>query len=296
MHTPLVLPAQRGIGADVRGLSTEIITTIAGMAAAVAMVAINVVLQRTLDLDFLGLTYAFVLPVGALFGGLGAAAGYYVAARITSTLPSRRMLFEMLAIGFSTWLLMHWVEYATLRFSNGTLARDSVQFWDYLRLRTEHLQLMVENTGGTNRTTTPELGLLGYAHELLQIVGFLAGGFVMWAALQSQEACQSCSRYAHTLKLLQRTTTAVFDEVLRRADVRLSGFPERVTAVAGKRRLIGLNLSVATCPSCRRSWLRPGVVLIEGNHPVAKRLDAYDVTAAQAAAVRLAAPPRERNA
>jgi hypothetical protein len=255
------------------------------------VVAINVLLQRTLDFDFLGLTYAFVLPAGALFGGLGAACGYYVAARITSTMPSRRMLFEMLAIGFSTWLLMHWVEYATLRFHNGILVRDSVEFWDYLRLRTEHLQLTVENTGSSNRTTTPELGLLGYAHELLQIAGFLAGGFVVWAKLRSEEACESCSRYAHTLKLLQRATTAVFDEVLRRAEVQLNGFGERVTAAAGERRLIGLDLTIATCPSCRRSWLRPGAVVMESNHPVVKRLDAYGVTVAQAAAVRLAAPP-----
>ena len=292
MNTPLALPAQRSLRADVRGLSTEIVTTLAGIAAAVGMVAINIVCQRVLDLDFLGLTYAFILPVGAIFGGLGAAAGYYVAARITSTLPSRRMLFEMLAIGLSTWLLMHWVDYATMRFSNGALVRDALPFADYLQLRTEHLQLTIENTGGTNPTTTPELGLLGYAHELVQIAGFLTGGFVIWAALKAQEACTACSRYAHTSKLLQRATSQLFDEVLRRADVHLEGLAERVARVAGTRRLIGLNLNLATCPSCRRSWVRPAAVLMEGSHPVARPIDAYPLTAAQSAALRLAAPAK----
>ena len=289
MNTPLALPAQHSVGTDLRGVSKEVLTTLAGMAAAVGMVAINIVAQRALDLDFLGLTYAFILPLGAIFGGLGAAAGYYVAARITSTLPSRRMLFEMLAIGVSTWLLMHWVDYATMRFGNGALVRDALPFTDYLQLRTEHLQLTIESAS-TKPTTTPELGLLGYVHELIQIAGFLAGGFFMWSALKKREACAPCSRYAHTLTLLQRVPSAIFDNVLQRADVQLEGLAERVARVAGAKRLVGLNLSIATCPSCHRSWVRPGAVVMQGSHPVALPIDAYPLTAAQSAALRLAAP------
>lgn len=288
MNTPLALPAQSSVGADLRGLSKEVVTTLAGIAAAIGMVAINIVAQRALDLDFLGLTYAFILPVGAIFGGLGAAAGYYVAARITSTLPSRRMLFEMLAIGVSTWLLMHWVDYATMRFANGALVRDALPFADYLQLRTEHLQLTIESTS-TKATTTPELGLLGYVHELLQVAGFLAGGFFMWTALKRHEACTACSRYAHTLTLLQRVPSATFDEVLQRANVQLDGLAARVARVAGAKRFVGLNLRLATCPSCHRSWVRPAAVVMEGSHPVARPIDAYPVTPQQSAALRLAA-------
>ena len=288
MNTPLALPAQHSVRAELRGLSKEVVTTLAGIAAAVGVVAINIVSQRVLDLDYLRLTYAFILPVGAILGGLGAAAGYYVAARITSTLPSRRMLFEMLAIGVSTWLLMHWVDYATMRFANGTLVRDAVPFTEYLRLRTEHLQLTMSS--GSNPTTTPELGVLGYAHELVQIAGFLAGGFIMWAGLKRREACTPCSRYAHTLPLLQRVPSATFDEVLRRAGVQLDGLPTRIAHVAGAKRLVGLNLNIATCPSCHRSWLRPGAVVMQGSHAVALQIDAYPLTAAQSAALRLAAP------
>lgn len=288
MNTPLALPAQSSFGADLRGLSKEVVTTLAGIAAAVGMVAINVGAQRALDLDFLGLTYAFILPVGAILGGLGAAAGYYFAARITSTLPSRRMLFEMLAIGVSTWLLMHWVDYATMRFANGALVRDALPFVDYLQLRTEHLQLTIESA--STNSTTPELGLLGYAHELLQVAGFLAGGFIMWTALKRHEACTPCSRYARTFPLLQRVSSATFDEVLRRANVQLDGLAASVARVAGAKRLVGLNLRIATCPSCHRSWVRPAAVVMEGSHPVARPVDAYPVTAQQSAALRLAAP------
>ena len=290
MNTPLALPAQHSVGTDLRGVSKEVLTTLAGMAAAVGMVAINIVVQRVLDLDLLGMTYAFIFPVGAILGGLGAAGGYYVAARVTNTLPSRRMLFEMLAIGVSTWLLVHWVDYVTMRFANGSFVRDAVPFTDYLRLSTEHLQLRIENAGGTNPTTTPELGLLGYAHELVQVIGFLSGGLMMWIFLKRQEACTPCSRYAHTSVLLERVPSSAFDRILQRANVQLDGLAQRVAKVVGSKRLVGLNLSLATCPSCKRSWLRPGAVVMQGSHAVSVRVDAYPLTSAQSAALRLAAP------
>jgi hypothetical protein len=265
-----------------RDMSAEVFTTFAGIVAAVGVVAINVLMQRALDLDFLGLTLWFIVPAGALIGGLGAASGYYAAARATQTLPSRRMLIEMLAIAFSTWLLMHWVEYATLALSDGSLVSDQVHFWYYLRLRTEHMQLVIENQSHTRPDTTPELGLLGYAHELLQIAGFMLGGLFMWVTLRSHEACTPCSRYARTTKLLERVTSSVFDDVLSRAGIMIPAFADRVVHALGKRRLVGLNLSIATCPSCRRSWIRPAAVGMDGVHPVVKPIVAYDLSAAQA--------------
>lgn len=266
-----------------RGMSAEILTTLAGIATAVGMVALNVAIDRGIDLDLLGFTFAFVIPAGAFFGGLGAASGYYVAARATQTLPNRRILFEMLAIAFSTWMLMHWVEYATLQLSSGKLVRDVVPFWEFLQIRTEHLQLTIENAGGRAVGSPTELGLLGYAHELLQIAGFLLGGFVMFAALSSIEACAPCSRYAPSTQLLQRAPSTAFDDILARAGIALPSLAQHVTKAVGKHRLVGLNLHIATCPSCRRSWIMPAAVVMQGSHPVVKRVPRYDIDATQAA-------------
>ena len=283
MHTPLAVAARPSFGAEIRGVSAEVLTTLAGIAAAVGVVAFNVGIERALDLDVLGLTFAFVIPAGAFFGGLGAASGYYVAARTTQTLPNRRILFEMLAIAFSTWVLMHWVEYATLRLSSGKFIRDLVPFWEFLQIRTEHLQLTAENPGGRAIGAPSELGMLGYAHELLQIAGFLLGALVMWLGLTSLEACAPCSRYAPATRLLQRAPSAVFDEILTRAGIVLPSLAQHVTNAVGKHRLVGLNLHIATCPSCRRSWIRPAAVVMQGSHPVVKRVPRYDVDANQAA-------------
>ena len=292
MNTPLAVPIRQPMGADLRGLSTEALTTVAGLLAASAMIALNVGLQRALDLDLLGLTFAFVFPAGAFIGGLGAALGYYAAARATQTLPSRRMLFEMLAIAVSTWLILHWVEYATLRIPSGRLVRESVPFWDYLRIRTEHLQLSLQSGGGSTIGNTEDLGLLGYVHELIQLTGFLLGGFVVWLGLKSHEACVPCGRYARTLSLLQRAPTAAFDDVLQRCGVAIPALGEQVTRAAGNHRLVGLNLSMATCPSCRRSWVRPGAVVFDRGTAVVRRLEVHDVTPAQATALLTFAPTK----
>jgi hypothetical protein len=283
VNTPLAVPAGAAIAKDVRGMSAEVVTTLAGIVAAVGVVAFNVGLERLLDLDLLGLTYAFVLPCGAFIGGIGAASGYYAAARFTQTLPSRRMLFEMLAIALSTWLLMHWVEYASLRLPSGRLVRDAIPFWDYLLIRTEHLRLTIQSAAGSAVDTTSELGLLGYAHELVQVAGFLLGGFVMWCVLRAHEACKPCSRYASTTLLLKRAPSTTFDDLLGRAGVVLPAFADHLAQVMGKRRLVGLNLSIATCPACHRSWIRPAAVVMDGAHAVAKPVAPYDLAPAQAA-------------
>jgi len=51
-----------------RDMSAEVFTTFAGIIAAIAVVAINVGLERYLDFDYLGLTLWFVIPAGAIFG------------------------------------------------------------------------------------------------------------------------------------------------------------------------------------------------------------------------------------
>lgn len=292
MNTPLAVPVTQPLGKELKALSSEALTTVAGMVAASLVIAINVGLERSLDLDLLGLTYAFILPVGAIIGGFGSALGYYVAARTTQTLPSRRMLFEMLAIAVSTWLMMHWVEYVTLQFSDGRMARDVVPFWEYLRIRTEHLQLVLQTAGSAARDATPQLGMLGYVHELIQVTGFLIGGLVVWLVLRGQEACISCSRYARQQPVLRRASTPVFDDVLQRCGVTLSGFGEQVAHVVANRPLVGLNLSMVTCPSCHRSWIRPGAVVFDRNNAVVRPLDRHELTSGQAAALQALVPKK----
>ena len=54
--------------------------------------------------------------------------------------------------------------------------------------------------------STGELGNLGYLVALLQILGFAAGGFAVYAYLESQPFCETCSRYLTRKGRLMRYT------------------------------------------------------------------------------------------
>ena len=258
-----------GFTADLRGLSAELLITLAGLATSAATVALNFVLRNTVDLDLLSLTYVVMLPVGAILGGIAAASGYYLAARATHTLPNRRMLFEMLAIALSTWFLAQWLAYALLRFPNGAAVRDVVSFWDYFQVRTEHAQLTFRSSGGAGFGRTSPLGLWGYARELVQVAGFLLGGLIMWSGLKRLEACLPCGRYARVRALFTRVTSAVVDDVFRRTGIVLPELPTRAKKVIASGKPIELNVKLAECPSCGRHWVRPEAVISGGGQAAA---------------------------
>ena len=270
-----------GFVADLRGLSAELLITIAGLATSAAIVALNFALRRGLDADLLALTFLVVFPVGAFIGGIAAASGYYMAARATHMLPNRRMLFEMLAIALSTWFIGHWLSYALLRFPNGALVRDVVPFWDYFRVRTEHLQITFQSHG-SELGRSANLGSWGYVGELIQIAGYLLGGLVLWHGLTRLEACTPCGRYAKSQPVLKRATSAAFEELLQRANLVLPQLAERVRVAVGKKRLVGLNLNLVQCPSCHRHWIRPEAVVMNGSHPMTSAIPSYDIDRHQA--------------
>ena len=258
-----------GFTADLRGLSAELLITLAGLATSAATVALNFVLRNTVDLDLLSLTYVAVLPAGAIVGGIAAASGYYLAARATHMLPNRRMLLEMLGIALSTWFLAQWLAYALLRFPNGAAVRDVVSFWDYFQVRAEHAELTFRRTRGAEIGRTGQLGLWGYARELVQVAGFLVGGLLMWSGLKRLEACVPCGRYARVRPLLTRVTSAVVDDIFRRTGIALPELPDRVKKVLGSGKAIGLNVKLAECPSCGRHWVRPEAVISGGGQAAA---------------------------
>jgi hypothetical protein len=262
----------------------------AGILASLATVALNLSLKRWLDFDLLSLTLVVIIPAGALYGGLASASGYYLAARATHTLPNRRTLFEMVAIALSTWFLAHWATYALLRFPNGALVRDVVSFWDYFRVRTEHLQLSFERAGGSRTDDGTPLGMLGYAAELLQVAGFVCGGLLLWLGLKQAEACAPCGRFAKSKQLLKRATSQLFDDALRRASIALPALADQVRTAVGARRLIGMNLRLVECPACHRHWIRPAVVVMSGNQPFESKLASHDIEARQAALLHQVAP------
>jgi hypothetical protein len=261
-------------GAEATGstrLGPELLMTLGGFGTSLLVVFANLVIARSVGFDFLSLSFWFVIPAGAFLGGFAAASGYYFIARLTQIMPSRRLLFDMVVVGLSTWFLYSWLDYYTLVLDDGTRVRDLVSFWQYWVIATESTQLTI----GRASSTTGELGNLGYVREALQAVAFMLGGFATYGHLTASEVCAKCRRYAKVRKLLDTDPPEVFDATLQQAGLSLPGLVNDATTVLGNRPLLGLDLNLLECPLCHDRWIRPALVTRAGDNTDRLRLGAY---------------------
>lgn len=262
---------------DAAHLGREGVLALGGLLTTAAVILGNHALRQALDFDFLSLSFWFVIPAGAVIGGMGAAAGYYFAARWTQTMPSRHLLWQMLVIALGAWYVRHWLAYATLTFDDGTRARDLVGFWTYLSAALEHQSLTIRARHGAAMGSTGELGPWGYAREALQVVGFLVGGGAVYGWLTETEACEACRRYTKVTPIMQGVTAAQFDDGLAAADVDTQPIVEAAVRTLAGRPLHGLTLSLLHCEGCRSFWVRPAVVHPQGKQLTTTRLPRFGI-------------------
>lgn len=263
---------------DASHIGKEAIITLGGLLTTVAVVGANFAVESAASFDFLSLSFWLVIPAGAVLGGWGAASGYYFTARFTHTMPSRTMLFNMVAIAIGAWVAYRWLGYATLTFEDGTSVSDAVSFSEYYRITTEAMQLNIGTRGNMNAITTGELGKLGYLRELLQVAGFASGGFISNSMLESVEACSKCRRYAKEAKLLEGVTPEALDSTLAQAQMTLPGLVDDVERVVTGRGFHGVGLNEYRCTQCGDMWLRPTVITGAQNSPKTELLGRYNVT------------------
>jgi hypothetical protein len=272
-------------------LSAELAITVGGIITSVATVALNFALTNLLDFDFLTFSFWLVVPAGAIVGGMAAASGYYAAARLTHALPTRGILWNMVGIAISTWMLSKWIIYATLTLDDGRRIADIVSFWEYFKAATESMQLTIGTSGNADALTTGQLGAWGYVREALQVLGFMAGGFYVYKLLKDVEACETCQRYAQTKTVLASASADVFDDTLEQAGITLPNFADQVHKALDQKPLVGLNLVACRCENCRDEWLRPAVVYRSGSDNLINKLVRYDIGAQVGDVLRAYTPP-----
>lgn len=259
------------------GISKEALITVAGIVTSLATALLNFGISRATGYDVFSWMFWFVVPIGALFGGFAAASGYYAAARLTQTMPSHRLAWQMIVIAAVTWLFAYWLDYVTLALPDGTRAADVVGFWDYWKIQAEHSTLtLVGRFNGYQPQDLGEAGWWGYVRELLQFVGFVTGGFALYRFLTDVETCSDCRLYAKDSCLLQAVEASVFDSALQNAEVSLPDLGAQARTVLGNRNLVGVSLHSYSCPKCPSLWLRPSLVVQSGSRSTTSiKLGAY---------------------
>jgi DNA-directed RNA polymerase subunit RPC12/RpoP len=139
--------------------------------------------------------YWFVIPVGAGLSGFAGASGYYGGSWFFGHRPSRLLLLNIVLVSVTTFFLIHYLSYISLEFE-GKRVSDYIPFTQYLDFVIRSASYEFRATRAAVKVgSTGELGAMGYVAALLQIVGFAAGGFVLYSVLASKPYCTKCSQY-----------------------------------------------------------------------------------------------------
>lgn len=136
----------------------------------------------------------FVIPIGALFSGFAGASGYYAGSWFFGHRPTRLLLLNIVIASVATFFLIHYLSYITLEIE-GKRVSDYIPFWQYLDIAIRSASMEFRYRGAVKLGSTGELGAFGYVFAVLQVIGFAAGGFAVYAHLVSKPYCEKCSRY-----------------------------------------------------------------------------------------------------
>lgn len=231
-----------------------------GIAGSLLAVVVIYALQQMFDFNLPSLTVWFVVPVGGMLCGIGAAAGYYFGAKVLGERVSKRLLFNMVAIGASTFVLIRWVTYETTVLGNGAQAADRMPFLKYWKFTVEGSSWTVRTRYNPQGFSTGPVGSFGYFLELMQFLGYLSGGLVVYSILASESYCESCGKYYRTKKLLSAATGQKVDEYLRAKRFALPSLAEYARTTLRDKPFGGFNFTLETCPSCKKRQIKVEVI------------------------------------
>ncbi len=182
---------------------------LAAMAITCVLAAIaNVVIARTIGINFFTMKIWLVVPVGAGLVGMLGASGAILAARYFNIVPTILDAVFMVVIAAATMLLIYYLDYATLVLADGRKASDLIDFASYvdLVLTTSHMRV-----GRGAQFDTGEVGQFGYWLAAIEFVGFLVGGAIAFLFIRGMARCGDCGSYLRKLKT-KRTKELTFDE------------------------------------------------------------------------------------
>jgi len=183
----------------------DMIVTAFGAIDSLMTTVILLIVENQYGFAFYSLMLWFFIPVGAIFSGFVAAGGYYVGARIFGQKPSSLILFNMVAVSIGTFFTIYYLSYIFIEI-DGQQISDLISFNTYLDYILRHQSLSF-SFRGHSVGSTGELGTLGYATAVLQILGFAIGGAVTFFYLSSLPYCEVCRRYLKKVGLQDRFTS-----------------------------------------------------------------------------------------
>jgi hypothetical protein len=172
-----------------------------GLATSILVAIADVAIARITGFDFFTFSLWFVVPAGAGLTGFAAASGYYFGSLYFHKRANAFLLLQMVVIAGLTQVLIYWLGYVTLILEDGRRVADFIPFAQYLDVSLTSAHYRV----GRTQTDTGAIGSFGYWLAVFQFVGFLVGGFTVYAYLWSKAVCPRCNLYLRLLSKREKS-------------------------------------------------------------------------------------------
>jgi hypothetical protein len=132
----------------------------------------------------------YVIPAGALLVGALAASGYGIAAWFTGLKMTRRLILSVIGQLVLSYFVAQYEEYRHV------VPGGEIGFWSWFDLVTRAFSF-AHHDG----TPGDPFGMWGYAMRGLEIAGFVAGGWLVPAALRAKPYCDECRSYRRSRRI-----------------------------------------------------------------------------------------------
>jgi hypothetical protein len=230
----------------------------------------NVVVARTIGINFFTMKVWFVIPVGAIAVGMIGAGGAILAARYFNVVPTILDAMFMVVIAAATMLLIYYLDYVTFVLEDGRRASDLIDFTSYVDLVLTKSHMRVGRGG---QIDTGEVGQFGYALAAIEFAGFLLGGAATFLFIKGMARCRDCGSYLRKLKTKQikdltfDATDKIID-LFNRGDLEtmkglLAWVPPKQEFGNSQKALVVFDL--LGCPNCKTEVIIAKVKVFNGS-------------------------------
>jgi TPR repeat protein len=249
----------------------DLIVILCGLATSAATAAALATLEIRAHFALSAFTFWFVIPVGAFVSGGFASSGYALGAKLLNHKLHRFFIVNIVGVSIATYFLLNYMVYANL-LVNGQHVSDIFSFTHYLDTVIENRKMSFIGVGSLGKT-----GFLGFALVAIQLVGFAAGGLMVYRNVASDLYCEYCRRYLKiTLaKSGYNSLSAEVGGVYQDAKAALqSGDSAGAVDLVSKLSTtpsgtLQLNLRLGQCPKCAAEYYHLGMSFEDGKkwHP-----------------------------
>lgn len=166
---------------------------IGGLITTVVTLGVVIWLATQTEFELMGFYFWFIIPVGAIAAGIGAGSGYGALSWMTGRKIGGLLLMIVVVLQLFSYGAAQFAEYKAIdpRYED---TGESVSFTTYY----DHITRSMTFSTRRSKTTTSELGALGYGVRLLEVIGFTLGGLIVPLVLSSKPYCEQCNVYMKT--------------------------------------------------------------------------------------------------